>query len=431
MRTALVVFLILMRSACVAGQDSLPASRPNTDEAALIAAAEESARYSEAHGGQAMLVMFRGKRIFERYTATSGVDVGHFLASGTKSFSGVMAMAAVEDGIIGLDDRVADVITEWKGDPRKEKITVRHLLSLTSGLLPGNDRLSLPRTRDNYAESLRIPAEADPGVKFRYGPAAFYVFGEYMTRRLAGRFDSPFDYLKKRILDPIGVHITDWRRDPTGHYLMPQGASLTAREWAKFGEFLKAMGTVDGKAVLQKASLKACLTGSTANPAYGLTFWLTKEGIGPAGETFRPVAPGAIDDLFMAAGAFGQRLIVCPSLDLVVVRFADQDAGYTDYRFLAPLGRALGVKTDESETGDLSRPASAPATRPAVTLSAAARRTFERFDKNGDGTIDRDELSPRQARMLMRADRDHDEKLSESEFAEAWDDLRERLRGGD
>src|SRR5204862_4336450 len=50
---------------------------------------------------------------------------------------GIAAMAAVEDGLLTLDEKVADTITEWKGDPRKGQITIRQLLTLSSGLDPG------------------------------------------------------------------------------------------------------------------------------------------------------------------------------------------------------------------------------------------------------------------------------------------------------
>jgi len=94
-------------------------------------------RYSELHGGQAMVVMWDGKIVFESYANGGGKDRLQLLASGTKSFVGVIAVAAVQDGLIRLDEKVCESLTEWKTDPLKSQITYRQLLTMTSGLTPG------------------------------------------------------------------------------------------------------------------------------------------------------------------------------------------------------------------------------------------------------------------------------------------------------
>jgi len=94
-------------------------------------------RYSELHGGQAMVVMWDGKVIFESYANGGGKDRLQPLASGTKSFVGVIAVAVVQDGLIWLDEKAYESLTEWKTDPLKSQITYRHLLTMTSGLTPG------------------------------------------------------------------------------------------------------------------------------------------------------------------------------------------------------------------------------------------------------------------------------------------------------
>jgi CubicO group peptidase (beta-lactamase class C family) len=77
------------------------------------------------------------KLLFERYDNGWSRNLPHPLASGSKSFVGVLAMMAVEDGLLSLDEKAADTLTEWKDDPRKSRITVRQLLNLSSGLSPG------------------------------------------------------------------------------------------------------------------------------------------------------------------------------------------------------------------------------------------------------------------------------------------------------
>src|SRR5688500_8913867 len=89
---------------------------------AAVAAPAESwiksaADYSKANGGQTMVVSFDGKRVFEQYGNGGAVDQLQGLVSGVKSFVGVVAVAAVADGLIRLDDPASESITEWKDDP--------------------------------------------------------------------------------------------------------------------------------------------------------------------------------------------------------------------------------------------------------------------------------------------------------------------------
>jgi CubicO group peptidase (beta-lactamase class C family) len=89
-----------------------------------------AAKYSESKHGTSMLVMQRGKIIFERYANGGAVDGAWPIFSGTKSFWGIAALVGVGQGLFKLDDRVSDTITEWRSDPRKSQITIRQLLNL-------------------------------------------------------------------------------------------------------------------------------------------------------------------------------------------------------------------------------------------------------------------------------------------------------------
>lgn len=283
-----------------------------------------AAEYSREQRGLSVLVMKGDKVVFEEYQNGHTASTPWMLASGTKSFSGVMLAAAIEDGLIkGFDERVSETITEWRSDPKKANITLRQLLSLTSGVDAGQ----IGRV-PSYPEAIGFSVEAAIGEKFEYGPVPFQTFGEVMTRKLKARNENVMGYLMRRILDPIGLNVGSWRME-NGQPLLPQGASLTAREWAKFGLFLKNGGKWNGKKIVAKGLLDELVKGSKANPAYGLTFWLNKPGTDPRG---RPMSSrtgieggptnmaGGPGDLYMAAGAANQRLYVIPSLDLVVVR---------------------------------------------------------------------------------------------------------------
>jgi len=99
-----------------------------------------AAKYSESRRGVSMLVMQNGRTIFEHY-ANGGSASGRWpVFSGTKSFWGIAALAAVHDGLLKLDDLVSDTITEWKSDPRKSQITIHEMLNQTDGI-EGESRL--------------------------------------------------------------------------------------------------------------------------------------------------------------------------------------------------------------------------------------------------------------------------------------------------
>src|SRR5467141_2357873 len=93
-----------------------------------------AANYSENKGGFSMLVMQNGRTVFEHYANGGSADSRCKIFSGTKSFWGVAALCAVRDGLIKLDERVADTVTEWNNDPRKSQITIRQLLNQTDGI---------------------------------------------------------------------------------------------------------------------------------------------------------------------------------------------------------------------------------------------------------------------------------------------------------
>ena len=282
---------------------------------------ELAAEYSRSHNGVAVLVMKGDKIVFEDYADAVAEDIPWFLASGTKSFSGVMCAAAIEDKLIkNFDEKVSETITEWKTDPRKSKITIRQLLSLTSGIEAG--QIGVVPT---YAEAITRPASFEPGTHFEYGPVPFQIFGELMTRKLKPKNETVLAYLRRRILDPIGLTVAFWRKK-NDQILLPQGAALTAREWAKFGLLLKNNGKWNDKQIIDGKLLDELTVGSKTNPAYGMTFWLNAKGTGPSGGERMNIG-GEISgggkplDLFMSAGAGNQRLYVIKSQDLVVVRF--------------------------------------------------------------------------------------------------------------
>ena len=221
-------------------------------------------------------------------------------------------------------------IEEWRSDSRKSHVTVRDLLQLTSGFGFGGLGSAVP----TFDKAIAMDLKNEPGHVFTYGGIPLQVFGAVLQRKLASRRLSPHDYLRERILDPIGLRIASWRTLKDGTEPLPTGAFVAAGEWLKFGEFVSAGGTHRGKAIVAASALAKCFQGSRANPSYGLAFWLrASDGAGT-------------DVLAYASGAGGQAMYIIPSERTVVVRFG-ASSSFRHQTFLkrlfteASAGRAL------------------------------------------------------------------------------------------
>jgi CubicO group peptidase (beta-lactamase class C family) len=188
---------------------------------------------------------------------------------------------------------------------------------------------------------------------FQYGPSCYYVLGEIMKRKLAGRGQTPLDYLKQRILDPIGVEVGPWVHDACGNPHIPNGAYLTARNWARFGQWLLQSGEWSGKQVVRRDLLEELVGPSRANPGHGLALWLNQPG-GHGASRLQSAPPGApagfiyhdgLPELFAALGAGKCRMYIIPALGMVVLRQGDTEGDrFDDNTFLSLLltGRTTG-----------------------------------------------------------------------------------------
>ncbi|MFN8608965.1 MAG: serine hydrolase domain-containing protein [Vulcanimicrobiota bacterium] len=294
--------------------------------------------YNRAENGVSLLVMQNGQTLLE--DETEGSEPGYELASGTKSFWGTLALVLK----LNLDEPMGPVLTEWSGDSRGQ-ITVRQLLTLTSGL-PGGS-IGRPPT---FAKALQVTQRFAAGTRFQYGPAPYQCFGEYLRRKYQC---DPLELLEKHVLRPAQVQYQDWKRGADGQIHLPSGARLNARNWAKFG--LWVLG--------QQQALAECFKGTPANPAYGLTWWLNRPvdpsialNMGKAmGQIAELGAEKSLPDIWMAAGAGDQRLYLIPSRNMLIVRQADRI-----------LGRLLKGEGHYSDRDFLLL-----ALRPAVTASAS------------------------------------------------------------
>jgi len=269
---------------------------------------EAALEYSRKHGQRAFALARAGEPLVETYDGGAGPETGQALYSGTKSFWGVAALCAHREGLLDLDEPVARTLDAWREDPWKRRVTPRMLLTLTAGFGFGGLGASVP----TYERALAMTLKNEPGTVFTYGGISLQVFGALLARTLEPLQLTPQEYLAARVLEPAGVRIAAWRTLADGTQPLPTGASLTARNWLAYGQYV----------LRERAAFDECFTGTAANPRYGLGWWLG--------------AQGAPADLFYASGAGGQALYVAPSLATVALRFG-KSTSYKHEAFLKRL----------------------------------------------------------------------------------------------
>jgi CubicO group peptidase (beta-lactamase class C family) len=142
------------------------------------------------------------------------VDTRFNLASITKMFTAVAVAQLVEQGKLSYDDTVGKLLPDFPNQEVAQKVTVRHLLSHTSGLigaraLAEKAPLSInPRTIDAMVQPFaKEPLSFPPGQRFDYSNAGFILLGA-IIEKVAGQ--TYYGYVKEHIFLPAGMTNTDF-----------------------------------------------------------------------------------------------------------------------------------------------------------------------------------------------------------------------------
>jgi len=315
-------------------------------------AIEAAHAYSVKRGGIGLIVKERGEVRFERYAKGHGRDEAIHIYSGTKSFFGTLAVIAEEDGLLSLDEKVAETLPEWKTDRLKSQITIRELLDFTSGLETGFEEIYGRSTADKLTLSLGLDAKNERGDSFIYGPGHLQVFCEVLRRKLKRKGMSYQTYLERKLIAPLDIQISQWRADSHGNVIPSAGMYMSGRDWMTFGEMVCQGGEWNGKQIVPTEELTKCFKPTAINPAFGLCFWVNSYcnrpdaremdveetlEIEPLPEDWSRacLSKQAPPDLICSLGSNFQRLYIVPSMNLVVVHQGKKGArGFRDAEFL-------------------------------------------------------------------------------------------------
>jgi CubicO group peptidase (beta-lactamase class C family) len=310
-----------------------------------FAGADEAARYSAGHGERALLVWQNGRLHMERYRAGGSRGKSENVYSITKSLCALGTFTAISRNVLKLDEPVSLTLTEWRNDPRKRQITVRDLLNQTSGLSPGFEEIYSTNLRNKVKAALKLPVVSTPGEAFAYGPSHYEALEALMARKLER---SPLVWIDRALFGPVGIKPGNWRRDRLGNPYFSAGAHLSARDLLAAGQLVRREGWNRIFSRVPSSLIRTASTGSSANPMYGLGFWLNRrareedavecdveEAISSRRSAWARscLSKNAPSDLIAMVGSHGQRVYISPSRDLIIVRLG-RGTGFRDPDFL-------------------------------------------------------------------------------------------------
>jgi CubicO group peptidase (beta-lactamase class C family) len=315
-----------------------------------------------------VVIIHRGALIAEWYENGATPDTTFNIHSCSKSFTGTAYGILFEEGRRGLlgpshpdlDSPAYDYIPAGRPltDPRKAGITLRHLLSMSSGIA-GEDigvygvrvaagvnhfAAALGRfpvlARDTGAEVWMSQLAAEPGGKWDYSDPAFAHLSLAFHNITGQELEA---YLRARVFDPIGLESLTWDTmglddGAIGRHTMPMGGvHITARDLARFGYLMLSGGVWEGRELVPAWWVAlAAQSSQTLCPEYGLTWWVNPR------QHFWSSVPR---DAFAAMGYNCNLCCMIPSLDVVAVRIGAGPTESTEViaaPFLSAVVEAVG-----------------------------------------------------------------------------------------
>jgi CubicO group peptidase (beta-lactamase class C family) len=243
----------------------------------------------------------------------------HTLQSVTKTVASmVIGVAVTRKEFPSIDTPVLEFFDSKKVknvDPRKRRMTIRHLLSMTSGLEwdedvpyddPKNNAVVMESLGDWIQYVINQPMAAEPGTRFNYNSGATQLLS-HIFKKATGR--DMQDYARQHLFTPLGIVNFYWKRAPKGLTDVEGGLYLRAEDLAKLGYLFLREGRWNEHQIV---AAEWVTLSTTPRPTiwdgmqYGLKWWLPQAGT----------------SVWAGHGFGGQRLVVLPALNLVVVFMA-------------------------------------------------------------------------------------------------------------
>jgi CubicO group peptidase (beta-lactamase class C family) len=271
--------------------------------------AMEAAPEIEPHS---LMILRNGRLIAAGWWAPYGPDRMHLLYSLSKSFTSTAAALAIGEGLFSLDDPVVSFFPEFAAASGSRSILVRHVAAMASGHLIDTWASAVQGDRAEPVRGfLMLPPDRDPGTVFAYNQSCTYTLAA-IVQKLTGQ--SLTDYLRPRLLEPLGIRQVAWLQHPRGRDLGWSGLHATTDAIARLGQLYLNDGVWDGKRLLPdwwvaeatRAHISNAAEGETVDwqQGYGFQFWMSQHG-------------------YRGDGAYGQFCLVLPEQNAVIAMTAD------------------------------------------------------------------------------------------------------------
>lgn len=296
--------------------DLLPdeALPPEVDTKKLDAAVEAAfnGKKYEPHKTLGVVVVYKGRIIAERYAPSWTMHTQYRSWSSAKSVTCSLVGILVGQGKLKVSDPAP--IPEWQApDDARRKITLEHLLHMSSGLksMGANTSSAYWGGIDTAAEVAKSQPDVEPDTRWKYSNYDTLL----LVRSIKEVLNDDEAYLtfpRRALLNKIGMRHTFPETDPYGNFILSSQMYTTPRDLARLGLLYLRGGVWNGERILPEG-----WTDYVAKPApaksgtgwgYGAQFWLL-------GDDARVPA-----DTYTTAGARGQLSTIVPSRDLVVAR---------------------------------------------------------------------------------------------------------------
>jgi CubicO group peptidase (beta-lactamase class C family) len=292
-------------------------------------------------GVRAVAVVRDGHLIAETYAAGFDRSTPLLGWSMTKSVTAALIGMRVAEG--RMDVTRASLLPEWSGDARA-KIKLADLMGMESGLEfnEGYGNVSdvtrmLYLERDMAGFAAGKPAKSPSGSTFSYSSGTSTLLSRLWMRS----FDDPAAaraYPRDALFLPLGMTSAVMETDASGTFVGSSYMYATARDWARFAQFLLQDGTWKGRALLPRDYVAFMRTPTKASGGeYGAgQVWLQENGVRASTGVFPA-------DAFWMLGHDGQAIMLVPSLKLAVVRLGltPSRGGYDVQKLNAKIIEAL------------------------------------------------------------------------------------------
>ncbi len=278
-------------------------------------------RTSEATHNDGLLVLHKGKLVYEYYGEGYDKDTPHYMASVTKSVVSALVGVAIQEGKIkSVQDKVIDYFPDAviaKGQESKRDMTVEHLLTMTSGM-PDDSGVNWWDAQDSGKAAFEVPQTSPPGTEWEYSGPCVHTLACLVSRAVGMNL---FDYAKLKLFKPLGMTSVSWETADDGSSLGGFGISMTPRDMARFGYLYLNNGRWENKQIIPADYVAKTPPRAQNLKAYGYLFW-----------NF-PLSP--FEGSYEANGAGGQYIEILPKWDTVIVRTGDRgwiDQFHISYR---------------------------------------------------------------------------------------------------